>query len=167
MENKKLYTAVTTTKPQLYKNFFRVYYNENWRAARIICTALSVPCALEAIWFYQSGLGIMWSVILLWAAAVLNVYPRQAYRRQYRTMKDMSVTTKFDFYEDFVMEKSAGASEKHMYADMHKIIETGQYFYLFHSKQNVSVVEKSGISDSDITGLRSLFKSKTDYKLKK
>ena len=167
MEDKKLYSAVTTTKPQLYKNFFRVYYSENWRTARIICTVISVPCILFAWWFYQAGAGILWSVIALWAAAVLNVYPRQAYRRQYRAMKGMTVTTKFDFYEDYVIEKSAGAHEKHMYKDMHKVVETRQYFYLFHSKQNVSVVEKSGIDDGSIDGLRNLFKSKSDYKFKK
>lgn len=167
MKDKKLYTAATTTSPQLYKNFFRVYYSENWRAARIVCTVLSVPCALSAIWLYTMQAGIMWSVIAVWAAAVLNIYPRQAYRRQSRTMKGMTVTTRFEFYEDYVIEKSAGAVEQHSYGDMLKVLETGQYFYLFHKKNNVSVVEKSGIDDNGADGLRNLLKSKTNYKLKK
>lgn len=167
MEDKKLYTAVTTTNPQLYKNFFKVYYSENWRVARIICTVLSIPCALFAVMLFYAEAGIMWSIIAIWAAAVLNIYPRFAYRRQYKAMKDILATTRFEFYEEYVVEKSAGASEKHIYKDMHKVVEAGRYIYLFHSKSNVSVVEKKGIASGGEEGLINLLKSKTDYKLKK
>lgn len=160
MKENKIVTAVTETNPTLYKCFFRTYYKEKLKAANMITLILAIILFIAAAYLYYNGFPLMWPGICVWIGLILIVYPRNMFRRSYRKMKDTRMTIYFDFYDDHMTERSGGKSEDFKYSDIYKTIETNRYFYIFHSPENASVVEKSGIKSGDADKLRNLIKSK-------
>lgn len=167
MKEEKLVSAHTETNPVLYKNFFRTYYSEKLKTVKIITLIVAVILFVAALYLYYNGAPLMWPGICLWIGLVLIIYPRNAYRKPYRKVKDTRVTTHFDFYSDSMTERSGGNEESFKYSDVYKTIETNQYFYIFHTPESASVVEKSNINFGDADRLRTILKLNTNYKRKK
>lgn len=163
----KLVSAKTETNPTLYKNFFRTYYSEKLKIAKIVMLIIAIALILTAMKLYYSGFALMYPIILVWLGLFLIVYPYNIYRKPYRKMKDTKITSHFDFYENYMTEHSGGETKTHKYGDILRTLETGQYFYIFYTAQNASLVEKSNITLGNADILRSLLKSKTNYKRKK
>ena len=154
----KLVSAKTETSPVLYKNFFRTYYAEKMKTAKIIMLIIAIIAILAAMKLYYSGSALMYPIILVWLGFFLIVYPFNMYRKPYRKMKDIKITSHFDFYEDCMTEHSGGKTETHKYGDILRTLDTAE---------NASLVEKSNITMGNADILRSLLKSKTNYKKKK
>ena len=167
MADERLYTVTTKTNPMLYKEFFRMYYKENLKTMRIITTISGIVLIILAAFIFANDLGPVWAFLSAWIGAVLLVYPRNAFRKPYRQMKGNIAETKFDFFEDYMTEKCAGQKEKYSYSDMDKIIEKGQYIYLFHDKNSVSVIDKTDMKDDGAKSLAKFLKSKAKYIVKK
>lgn len=163
----KLVSAKTETSPVLYKNFFRTYYAEKMKTAKIVMFIIAILLILAAMKLYYSGSALMYPIILVWLGLFLIVYPFNMYRKPYRKMRDIKITSHFDFYDDYMTEHSGGKTETHKYGDILRTLETGQYFYIFYTAENASLVEKSNITMGNEDILRSLLKSKTNYKKKK
>lgn len=167
MKDEKIISASTETNPMLYKNFFRMYYNEKLAAVKVVTLIIAIIMFVAALYFYYSDFPLIWTGVFMWIGLLLIIYPRNAYRKPYRRMKNERVTTYFDFYADSMTERSGGSSESFKYSDIYRTIETNQYFYIFHTPESASVVEKSDINLGDADGLRALLKSKTNYKRRK
>lgn len=167
MNEKKLISAHTETNPSLMKNFLRTYYGERYKTLSLAMLVIAIVLFFAAAAIYYNGFGLMWAAICVWIGAVMIIYPRNAYRKPYKKMKNTRVTTYFDFYENSMTERSGGKLENYKYSEIYKTLETNQYFYIFHSPENVSILEKKDISLGSADELRLLLKSKTDYKLRK
>lgn len=167
MNEKKIVSGHTETSPLLLKNFFRTYYSEKYKTVKTVTLILAVILFIVSAALYYNGFGLIFPALCVWAGLVMIVYPRTAYRRPYKKMKDMKTTTYFDFYEDKMTERSNGKSESFIYGDIYKTLETNQYFYIFHSPEMASVLEKKDISVGNADMLRDILKSKTEYKRKK
>lgn len=166
--SKRLMGGRTTTSPKLYKELYRIYYRENWKIARIVLTILSIPCFFLALYFYSVGQNNINMVITLWAGLIFIIYPRNAYRRAYLRVQNDKVSIHFTFYEDEMKEKTDGKANIHSYDDMRCVIDAPGYFYFFHTKTEVSVLEKSGIIDGTPEELAQLLKNKVKkYKIEK
>ncbi len=157
---KKLAGGKTTTNPALLKDLYRMYYRETWRIARVTLTILSVICFFMALYFYTMGFGNIYTVIALWLGLLFVIYPRNAYRRPYKQSKDEKSTVFFSFYEDGFKEKTDGSSQLYKYADIYSVTETPKYFYFFHTKKDVSVLDKAGINNGSAEQIASLLKTK-------
>lgn len=167
MNEKKLISAHTETNPSLLKNFFKTYYSEKYKTTKTVTLILAVILFAAAAALYYNGFGLIFPALCVWAGLMMIIYPRMAYRKPYKRIKDMRTTTYFDFYEDAMTERSGGKSENFNYGDIYMILETNQYFYIFHSPENASVLEKKDISVGNADMLRDILKTKTDYKRKK
>lgn len=167
MNGEKLISAHTETNPVLYKNFFRTYYSEKLKTVKIFTMIIAIILFAAALYLYYSGAPLIWPGLCVWIGLLMIIYPRNTYRRPYRKMKNMRVTTYFDFYGDSMTERSGGKAESFKYSDIYKTIETNQYFYIFHTPDSASVIEKKDINHGDADGLRTLLKSNTNYKRKK
>ncbi len=167
MADERLYTVTTKTNPMLYKEFFRMYYKETLKTMRIITTIIGIILIILALFLFFNNLGMVWAFLSAWIGAVLLVYPRNAFRKPYRQMKNNIAETRFDFFEDYMTEKCAGQKEQYSYSDMYKIIEKGQYIYLFHDKNSVSVIDKTDMKDGGAKKLAEFLKTKAKYKVKK
>lgn len=167
MTEKKIVSGHTETNPVLLKNFFRTYYGERYKTAKTVMLIAAIALLFAAAALYYNGFGIAYALICAWPGVLLIVYPRNMYRRIYKKMKDMRTATYFDFYENHMTERSGGKSESFKYSDIYKTMETNQYFYIFHSAENASVLEKKDITLGSAEDLQSLLSAKTDYKRKK
>ncbi len=167
MDEKKIASARTETNPILLKNFYRTYYSEKYRTVKIVTLIIAVILFLAAAALYYNGFGLIYPFILVWAGAVMIIYPRNAYRKPYKSMKNTRTVTHFDFYPDSMTERSGSGTETFRYGDIYRVIETNQYFYIFHSPDTASVVEKSNISYGSADEVREIFKAKTKYTRKK
>ncbi len=167
MNDKKIISGHTETNPAILKDFFRTYYSERYKNVKIVTLVIAVILLIAAAALYYRGFGLIYPFICVWAGAVLIIYPRNMYRRPYKRMKDTRVTTYFDFYADRMTERSGGNTETYKYSEIYKTMETLQYFYIFHSPENVSILEKKDITLGNADILRELLKAKTDYKRKK
>lgn len=157
--DKKLASGKTTTNPRLLKELYRTYYRESWRFIRIILTILSIPCFFLGLYFYTYGFGRLYTIISVWLGLIFIIYPRNAFRRPYKQVKNDVSTVFFTFYENEMKEKTDGKAQKFRYDKMHKIIETPQYFYFFHSKNDVSVLDKKEINDGTAEDIAVLLKN--------
>ena len=156
---KALYKAVTETNPQIYKDFYRFYFKKHYRTFNIILTVISVLAFALAAYFYVMKFGMMWTLISLWIAIVLFIYPRLAYRRVAKRASKSKQTTRFRFYSDRVTEKTNGEETDYRYSELKEIWESKKYLFIFHSEDSVSIVVKSEVPDNGIEGLCTLLKS--------
>ncbi len=167
MNDKKIISGHTETSPAILKDFFRTYYSERYKAVKIVTLVIAVILFIGAAALYYRGFGTIYTFICVWAGAVLIIYPRNMYRRPYKNMKDTRVTTYFDFYDGCMTERAGGNTETYKYSEIYKTMETPRYFYIFHSPENVSILEKKDIAFGSEDILRELLKAKTDYKRQK
>lgn len=156
----KLVTGKTTTSQALYRELYRVFYKENWKVLRIVLTILSIPCFIAGLYTYEFEHGTIYTVIPIAMGLVFIIYPRNAYRRPAKQMKGITQTMTFEFYEDELREKSSGESQTFKYKDIHMIVETPKYFFIFNTRRTASALEKSGIKTGDVQTLKNLLKNK-------
>ncbi|MCC8160761.1 MAG: YcxB family protein [Oscillospiraceae bacterium] len=162
MEN-KLYSASTQMTPNIYKDFYKVYYKERLRIFNTVSTVIAVILILIGAYIYYSEMPLVWCVIALWIGAFLLFYPHVAYKKPYKRDKDKTQTTHFAFYENYVAEKTNSKSSDYNYSDLEKIIETNKYFLIFHSMESVSIVDKEHMS-APSEEIAAFLKTKTEYK---
>lgn len=165
---KRIMSGRTSTSPRLYKALYQTYYKETMKIARIVLTILSVPCFIAAMYFYTKGMNNMYMVISLWLGLIFVVYPRNAYRRPYKRAMNESVSIHYTFYEEEMKEKVNGKAAVYAYDSLRCVIEAPGYFYFFHTKRDVSVLEKSEIIDGTPQELSELLRGKVKkYKVQK
>lgn len=165
---KRVMSGRTSTSPKLYKDLYQTYYRESWRVARFILTILAIPCFLGGLYCYTHGMNNIYMVLFLWAGLVFVIYPRNAYRRPYKRALSENISIHFTFYADEMKEKLGGKVNVYRYDSLRCVIDAPGYFYFFHTKNDVSVLEKSGIIDGSATELSALLKAKVKkYKVQK
>lgn len=167
-QDKRLAGGKTVTNPKLLKDLYKTYYHESWKAARIILTIAGAALLFLAFMAYTQGLPVMYIFIPAWIGAVMLIYPRNAYRKPYKAAKDEQSVVFFGFYESEMREKTDGSVQRFRYDTMYEIIETPLYFFFFHTKRNVSILEKAGINRGTAEGLAAMLKMRVNkYKIVK
>ena len=147
-----------------FRDFFKLYYREKYRAARIVMFAAAVIFAATALYSYIIRNNIVTALVCLWLAAFFAVYPQRMYRKPYKAVRGKMMTSKFVFTDDSFTEKSGNAGVEKKYSEITKAVETGKYFVFFLSGQSASVVCKKNMSEADAETIRGLLKAKTVYK---
>lgn len=167
-KDKRLAGGKTVTNPKLLKDLYRVYYRESWKTARIILTIVGVVLLFVAFAAYTQAMPIIYIFIPAWIGAVMLIYPRNAYRKPYKAAKDEQSTVFFGFYDSEMREKADGSVRKFRYDTMYEIVETPLYFFFFHTKRDVSILEKDGINRGTAEGLAAILKMRVNkYKVVK
>ncbi len=161
--DKKLFGASTTMTPDIYKEFYRLYYRERLKVFSIIAALAGVILIAGGIYLNRKGFGYVWSLIAVWIGAVLIIYPRVAYRKPYKKSKDHKQTTHFAFYEDFVAEKTNSKGADYKYAELEQVIETDKYIMIFHDMNSISIVDKKNVK-GNIEELSEFLKVRTAYR---
>ena len=156
---KALYKAVTEMNPLIYKDFYRFYFKKHYRTFNIVSTVISIIAFAVAAYFYVMKFGMMWTLIALWIAIVLLIYPRLAYRRPAKRASKSRQTTRFRFYSDRVTEKTNGEETDYSYSELKEVWESKKYLFIFHSEDSVSIVVKSEVPDNSAEGLCTLLRS--------
>ena len=157
---KRLMGGRTSTSPKLYKALYQTYYRENWKIIRLVLTILSIPCFLMALYLYTKGMNNIYMVIFLWAGLIFVIYPRNAYRRPCKRAMSENMSVHFTFYEDEMKEKINGKASVYAYTELYRVIDAPGYFYFFHTKRDVSVLDKNEITDGTPSELAELLRSK-------
>ena len=137
--------ASTVTTPEMYKEFYKSYYKEKMRVFLIVATVIGAALIAFGLYSTTVFLNIYVSSATIAAGIVLIIYPRFAYRRPYKSVKDNKIKMSFEFYKDRFREITESAEEFHFYSDMKKVSQTGNYIYIFHTAESASVVDKSQI----------------------
>lgn len=151
MEEKLIATAKTTTNPQLYKEFYKYYYKNATKTLVRITTIIGILAILFAMYAVAARINIYAAAIPAAAGIMLIIYPHFAYVRPYNSVKHNEITTKFEFYEDMMIEIDKSSRDSYEYSQILKAVETGKYYYIYHTKENASVVDKSSIKQhSDV-----------------
>lgn len=159
--------AKTTTNPKLYLDFFKMYYKEKTRTLTFITTVIGACLAVTGFWSYMNGVSIITCAVLIAGGAMLMIYPRFVYRRPYSAAKDNVITTTFEFYDDRMVEINDSTREEYAYSQLQKVWETENYFYIYHTPENASVVDKKGIKLGTPEKLKALLSSKVEYTVKR
>ncbi|MGN0162952.1 MAG: YcxB family protein [Candidatus Ornithomonoglobus sp.] len=158
--------AVTTTTPKLYLDFFKRYYKEKTRTLVVVTTIIGVCCVLAGLYAYAVHKSVFVVAILIAGGGMLAVYPRFSYRKPYNSVKDNVITTKFEFYEDRLVEINDATREEYEYSGLMQVWETPEYFYIYHTKENASVVDKAGFTLGTPEELARALKGKLPYTVK-
>lgn len=145
MGDKRLYYAQTESSRAMYKNLYRFHYKQRYRVLIMLCTAAAVFMLLAALYITVNGMGALLAFAVVWAAAVLLVYPRCMYRRPWKQDRDKKYIFRYSFFDKYYEEKCLSQKCVVKYTDIYKVFETGQYFYIYRDKNTVSVVDKSDI----------------------
>ena len=155
--------AKTTTNPQLYKEFFKSYYKEKTKTLVMITTiigALAILFSMYAFYF----IGNLLAVTVPFAGGImLIIYPRFSYRRPYNSVKKNKITTTFEFYDDVLVEINKTSRDSYKYSELLKIVETDNYFYIYHSPESASVIDKSNIKLCTEDELKRFLKTKLEF----
>lgn len=159
----KLFSASVQMTPEIYKDFYRLYYKDRLKVFNAVTSVIAILLLVAAYVMQRQGFGLVWTVIALWIGAFLLVYPRMAYKKPYKRAKDIKQTTHFTFYETYVSEKTNSKPSDYNYSDLMKVVETGKYFFIYHTPQSVSIVEKDKVKE-DANSLAEFLKTKTSYK---
>ncbi len=158
--------AKTTTTPKLYLDFFKRYYREKTRALVIITTVIGICCIFAGLYAGAVNKSIFVIAALIACGAMLVIYPRFSYRKPYSSVKNNVITTKFEFYEDRLVEINDATREEYEYSRLMKVWETPEYFYIYHTKENASVVDKAGFTLGAPEDLARVLKGKLPYTVK-
>lgn len=155
-ESKRLAGGRTDTNPENLKALYKVYYRESWKTARIILTIVGIALLVVGITAYLKHLPLVYAFVPVWIGAVMVIYPRNAYKKPYKEAKNEKSSIFFAFYDKGMTEKTDGSLQHFDYDTMHEVIETPKYFFFFHSRREVSILEKSGINRGTADGLASI-----------
>ncbi len=155
--------AKTTTNPKLYLEFFKSYYKEKTKTLTTVTTIIGAAAVLFGIYAAGMSLNLFTISIPLAVGLMLIIYPRFSYRRPYNSVKNNTITTRFEFYDDRLVEINDASRDEYYYASLLKIHETDDYFYIYHNKENASVVDKKNITIASVDELRNLLKKKITY----
>ncbi|MGN0181350.1 MAG: YcxB family protein [Candidatus Ornithomonoglobus sp.] len=158
--------AVTTTTPKLYLDFFKRYYKEKTRALVIVTTIIGICCVLAGLYACAVNKSVFVVAVLIAGGGMLAVYPRFSYRKPYNSVKNNVITTKFEFYEDRLVEINDATKEEYEYSGLMKVWETPEYFYIYHTKENASVVDKAGFTLGTPEELARALKCRLPYTVK-
>lgn len=138
-------TARTTTNPQLYKEFYKYYYKNATKILVRITTIIGILAVLFSVYAVAARLNIYAAAIPAAAGIMLIIYPHFSYVRPYNSVKNNVITTKFEFYENMMVEIDKASRDAYEYSQILQAVETNKYYYIYHTKENASVVDKSSI----------------------
>lgn len=150
-----------------FRDFFKLYYREKTKIARIIMFLAAVVLIITALYSYIIRNNIVAALVCIWLGFFLIVYPRRMYRKPYKEVRDKMMTSKFTFTDDGLIEKSGKESIEKKYSDIQKVVENDKYFVMFYEGQNASVLCKKFMANADADVIRGLFKANTQYKFYK
>ena len=159
----KLFGAFTSMSPEIYKDFYKIYYKERLKVFNIITSIIAVVIIIAGFAAYYNGFGAVWTVLALWIGAFLLFYPRMAYRKPYKRSRDVKQTTRFAFYDSFVREKINSNETDYNYSELMQVLETNKYFFIYHDVASVSIVDKENVKEN-ADGLSALLRAKAPYK---
>lgn len=148
--------ASTTTTQEMYKEFFKYYYKEKTKVLVIITTVIGAVLVLAGVYWYRQNWSIFSVAILFAGGVMLEIYPRFVYIRPYNAVKDNKITTSFEFYTDKLIEINAASKEEYEYDNIVRIVETERYLYIYYSREQASVVDKSCFSYGTHDDLKSV-----------
>ncbi len=163
MEEEKLFGALTTMSPVIYRDFYKLYYKERLKTFNAVAAVAAAALIIGGFAVYVKGLPVVWTVLMMWVGAFLLVYPRVAYKKPYKKARDIKQTTRFSFYETHVAEKTNSQETDYKYSDLMKILETNNYFFIFHTIESISIVDKENVKGG-AEELAEFLKQKTTYK---
>ena len=155
--------AKTTTNPQLYKEFFKSYYKEKTKTLVMITSIIGVLAILFSMYAFYFIRNMYAVTVPLAAGIMLIIYPRFSYRRPYNSVKNNKITTTFEFYEDMLVEINKASRDSYEYSKLKKVVETDKYFYIYHSAESASVVDKDNIRLCTAEELKSFLKTKLEF----
>lgn len=159
--------AKTTTNPKLYRDFFKMYYKEKTKTLTFVTTVIGACLTATGLWSYVNRASIITCAILIAGGVMLMIYPRFVYKRPYNSVKDNVITTTFEFYNDRMVEINDASREEYLYSELLKVWETEDYFYIYHTPENASVVDKTGIKKGTPEELKALLNGKVEYAVKR
>ncbi len=159
--------AKTTTNPKLYLDFFKMYYKEKTKTLTFITTVIGACLTVTGLWAYINRTNIITCAILIAGGVMLMIYPRFVYRRPYSSAKNNVITTLFEFYDDRMVEINDASREEYLYSQLLKVWETEDYFYIYHTPENASVVDKKGIKKGSPEELKALLSRQVEYTVKR
>lgn len=145
-KSNKLFGASTQMTPAIYKDFYKTYYAQKLKVFNALSIVIAAAAIAGGAYMYNKGFGLMWAVIVIWIGVFAFIYPRIMYKKPYKRSKDTSQTTHFSFYENVMREKSGSYSEEYSYGQIERVLENSKYFFIFHDKDSVSIIDKSSVS---------------------
>ncbi len=156
MQGEKISITVTPNYND-YKAFFRFHYKTRQKGIRTALTIIAIIIALIGIYVFGTTNQVV-GVIMLWAALMLTVYPRNMYRTSARRMKKSDpVTSHISFYDDEMSENRAAKKKTYKYSELHKVYETKSYYYIYYTPDNAAVIPKCNFfSEADCAAVKRL-----------
>lgn len=155
---------ISRTSDKIYKEFFKVYYREKFKTASILMIIAAVILFVGALYSYYNLQNNIAAFFCVWIGIFMIVYPKLAYRKPYKAMKNKSITSHFVFDDEGISEKSGDKIYKCKYENIKKVIETHSLYVFIYNDENASVADKSFLTESDSQILRGYFKLKSKYK---
>lgn len=156
--------AKTVTTPELYKEFFKIYYKEKTKALVMITMVIGIILVLLGLYAGAQQWNIFSVAILIGGGAMLIIYPRFIYKRPYNAVKNNKITTWFEFFEDRMVEINDASHDEYEYGEIKNVIETMNYFFIYHTKEKASVVDKNNFTKGTPDELRKLLQENVPYK---
>ncbi len=135
----------TTTNPGMYKELFKYYYKSKMFVPVTVISVIGILLILFGIFMFFRNAKVIIVLALFIAGVILAVYPRFAYRRPYKAVRNNKITTKYEFYDEYMIEIGENSKEKLEYSSFKDIHETKKYIYLFKSAESATVIDKSEI----------------------
>lgn len=156
--------AKTVTTPELYKVFFKIYYKEKTKALVMVTMIIGIMLVLVGLYAGAQQWNIFSIAILLGGGVMLIIYPRFIYKRPYNAVKNNKITTQFEFFEERMIEINDASQDEYEYGDIDNVIETTNYFFIYHTREKASVVDKGNFTKGTPDELRKLFQANIPYK---
>ena len=159
---KEVKTTTIYTKDRLNK-FLEIYFFDKFKIVRIVLNILSI---ILIIYFFKKGniqiTDILSFIFCLLCVLELNtsIIPKlNLYRLIKRKDKILDSKIKYQFNKinfAIINDKNEYVS----YAELHKVIETKECFYLYFNKSKVFIVSKDKLEDKEIEFIRNNIKDK-------
>ncbi len=166
---KEVKTTTIYTKERL-KKFLEVYFFDKFKLARIILNILSV---VLIVYFFRKG-NIKYTDILSFIFCLICVIELNTTMipriNLYRLIKknDKKIDSKMNYRfnkNNFAIMNNK--NEFTSYAELYKVIETNDSFYLYINSSQVYIVSKDELNDNEIDFIRSSIREKVStYKIK-
>lgn len=157
----------TTTTPDMYKEFFKLYYKEKTKILVLITFIIGLVLMFLGVGAYVAQRGVLAVVILLCSGGMLVVYPHFIYKRPYNSVKDNVITTQFEFYDDKIIEINDASSDEYSYNSIYRIVETKKYMYIYYTKEQASVIDKEGFIYGNLSDVKRVLSDSINIEYRK
>ena len=164
--DKALFTITTKMEKYDYKQF--LYFASFWKTPASILIILVISALGALFGAYYGELFTPLYVILFWVvisvlavAVVCFRITQKITRREYEGGRDaFGITDHLEFHDKYILitDPIRKTSAKVGYDQIRMVYETKEYFYLYHSENNASMIRKQDVDPS--VDLRTFFKKR-------